>query len=116
MSDELLLRPPDRPNAFPASSRYAPVEVAKFVGSGREVPYLRRRFVPQPESLADASAYVVENGDRLDRIAAETLGDPELYWRICDANRALRPEELETPPGRRLRITLPEGIPGAPSA
>lgn len=116
-SDDLLLKPPGRPNAFPPSSRYARVEVAKLVlAPGREVPYLRRRFVPQPESLADAGVYVVEDGDRLDRIAAETIGDPELYWRICDANRALRPEELEKRPRRRLRITLPEGIPGAPSA
>jgi nucleoid-associated protein YgaU len=116
MSDDLLLRPPGRPNAFPPSSRYAAVEVAKLVLAGREVPYLRRRFVPQPESLADAGVHVVEDGDRLDRIAAETIGDPELYWRICDANRALRPEELTELVGRRLRITLPEGIPGAPGA
>jgi nucleoid-associated protein YgaU len=101
---------------FPPSSRYASVEVAKLVlGPGREIPYLRRRFVPQPEALADAGSYVVASGDRLDGIAAETIGDPELYWRICDANRALEPEELERP-GRRLRITLPEGIPGAPRA
>ena len=37
-------------------------------------------------------------------------------WRICDANGALRPEELTELIGRRLRITLPEGVPGAPSA
>jgi nucleoid-associated protein YgaU len=116
VSDDLLLRPPGRPNAFPASSRYAPVEVARLVVAGREVPYLRRRFVPQPESLADAGVHVVEDGDRLDRIAAETLGDPELYWRICDANRALRPDELTARVGRRLRITLPEGIPGPSDA
>ena len=32
---------------------------------------------------------------------------------ICDANVALRPDELTEVAGRRLRITLPEGIPGA---
>jgi hypothetical protein len=35
-----------------------------------------------------------------------------LSWRLCDANGAMRPDELTETPGRRLRITLPEGIPG----
>ena len=42
-------------------------------------------------------------------IAAKYLGDPEQFWRICDANGAVRPDELEMV-GRRLRITLPEGL------
>ena len=117
MTNDLLLQAPGRPNAFPPSSRYASVEVARLVlGPGREIAYLRRRFVPQPEALADVGVHVVAPGDRLDRIAAETLGDPELYWRICDANRALEPEELTGRPGRRLRITLAEGMPGGPTA
>ena len=33
-------------------------------------------------------------GDRLDNIAARYLGDPEQFWRICDANGAMRPDEL----------------------
>ena len=45
--------------------------------------------------------------------AAQTIGDPELFWRICDANRAMRPEDLTDVPGRRLVITLPEGVQGA---
>ena len=51
-------------------------------------------------------------GERLDNIAAQYLGDPEQFWRLCDANGALRPGELTETVGRRLRITLPEGIPG----
>ena len=57
--------------------------------------------------------HVVGQGDRLDNITARYLGDPEQFWRVCDANRAMRPEELTEEIGRRLRITLPEGIPGA---
>ena len=41
------------------------------------------------------------------------LGDPEQFWRLCDANGAMRPDELTETVGRRLRITLPEGVPGA---
>jgi hypothetical protein len=55
-------------------------------------------------------------GDRLDNLAARHLGDPQQYWRICDANRAVRPDELIETLGRALRITLPEGVPGVPDA
>jgi hypothetical protein len=39
-----------------------------------------------------------------------------LFWRICDANRAMRPGALTETIGSRLRITLPEGIPGTEDA
>ena len=48
--------------------------------------------------------------------SAQYLGDPEQFWRLCDANRALRPQELTDTIGKKLRITLPEGIPGVPHA
>ena len=101
---------------FPQSSRYYGAETAIVVEpDGREVVYLRRRFVPQPERFALLHEHEVSFGERLDHIAARHFGDPELFWRICDANRALRPEDLTAEPGRRLRITLPEGIPGLTS-
>jgi hypothetical protein len=100
---------------FPANSRYQNVETAKLMRpDGTEVAYLERRFVPQPESFALLQEHVVVEGDRLDNITARYLGDPEQFWRVCDANRAMRPDELTEQIGRRLRITLPEGIPGAP--
>jgi hypothetical protein len=68
--------------------------------------------MPQPESEAVIGEHVVIAGERLDHLAARHLGDPELFWRICDGNRALRPEELTETIGRRLAITLPEGVPG----
>jgi hypothetical protein len=40
------------------------------------------------------------------------FGFPYPLWRICDANDAMRPDELMETIGRRLRITLPEGIAG----
>jgi hypothetical protein len=56
--------------------------------------------------------HVVAEGDRLDNIAAVTLGDPELAWRIADASRAMNPFALTQRVGRRLRITLPEAVGG----
>lgn len=100
---------------FPMNSRYQNVETAKLTRpDGSEVVYLKRRFVPQPERFALLQEHVVVEGDRLDNITARYLGDPEQFWRVCDANRAMRPDELTQEIGRRLKITLPEGIPGAP--
>ena len=98
---------------FPPTSRYAGIAIARItLPDGREVAYVRRRFVPPPDRLTAVGERQVEQGDRLDRIAAADLGDPELYWRICDANGAMAPDELTDEVGRRLRITLPEGLPG----
>jgi len=98
-------------NAFDPASRYAAVETTTLDIDGRTVVYLRRRWVPPPEHFALLVEHAVAPGERLDLIAAQELGDPELFWRICDANGVLRPDELEAV-GTRLRITLPEGISG----
>src|SRR5262245_16481726 len=102
---------------FPPTSRYYNIDTAAIVmADGRTVVYLRRRFVPPPERFSLLQEYLVVQGDRLDLIAARFLADPEQFWRVCDANRAMRPDELTETIGRRLRITLPEGIPGTPNA
>jgi hypothetical protein len=99
--------------AFPPSSRYNKTATSKFtLPDGTEVAYLRRRFVPPPEAFALLQEYAVSQGERLDHIAAKFLGDPEQFWRLCDANGAVKPNELLEPVGRALRITLPENIPG----
>jgi hypothetical protein len=99
---------------FPANSRYHTTPTAELTApDGRTIVYLRRRFVPQAERFAILREHLVQQGDRLDLLAATYLGDPELFWRLCDANGAIRPDELIETLGRRLRITLPEGIAGA---
>lgn len=99
---------------FPANSRYQATETTRTtLPDGTEVVYLRRRFVPPPERLAQWQEHEVVQEDRLDNIAGRVLGDAEQFWRICDANRAMRPEELVEEIGRRLQIALPDGIPGA---
>ena len=115
---QALLRPADlNTTLFPASSRYHGIDVASVkAADGRDIAYVRRRFVPAPERFALLQEHTVASLDRLDNIAAQYIGDPEQFWRICDANRAIRPEELTETAGRKLRITLPEGIPGGTSA
>jgi hypothetical protein len=99
---------------FAPTSRYATTETATLEVDGKEIVYLERRFVPSPDRFAVLEEHVVTSGERLDVITHTHLGDPELFWRLCDANGAMRPDELTEAIGRRLRITLPEGIPDTP--
>lgn len=103
--------------AFSATSRYYGLEVVEYQrADGTTVAYIRRRFVPRPERFSVLTEHVVAAGDRIDNLAARYLGDAEQYWRICDANRAMRPDDLTATAGQRLLITLPEGIPGVSDA
>jgi nucleoid-associated protein YgaU len=96
---------------FQLTSRYYGLETAELeTAQGSKVRYVRRRFAPQPERFDLLTEHTVAEGDRLDTIAAQYLGDAEQFWRICDANNAIRPDELIETLGRRLRVTLPEGI------
>lgn len=94
---------------FARTSRYFPLRTKRWTtGDGREVCYVERRFVPATPPRLVLAEHVVADGDRLDNVAAKYLGDPEQFWRLCDANGALHPEELTAEPGRRIRIPLPE--------
>src|SRR6266568_8127236 len=102
---------------FPVTSRYYGLATTTLeTVDGKTIVYVRRRFVPPPERFELLQEHTVAEGERLDTITAQYLGDPEQFWRVCDANGAVRPDELTDTVGRRLRITLPEGIPGVPGA
>lgn len=102
---------------FPPTSRYHGIPTAELTSAdGTTIVYLRRRFVPSPDRFELLAEHTVVAGDRLDNLAAAYLGDAALYWRLCDANNALDPDELTAAVGRALRITLPEGIPGPANA
>jgi hypothetical protein len=107
-----------QPSLFAPTSRYAGIETATLTAAdGSTVAYVKRRFLPQPGDLAQLQRHTVRQDDRLDIIAAKYLGDPQLFWRICDANAAMQPEGLTAQVGRVLRICLPAGVPGgAPGA
>lgn len=98
---------------FPPTSRYHGIETATLERGGPPVVYLRRRFLPAAERFALLQEHVVTEGERYDTIAARYLGDPEQFWRLCDSNGVMRPAELTERVGAVVRITLPEGIPGA---
>jgi nucleoid-associated protein YgaU len=104
---------------FPTDSRYYGSRTLSYVApSGQMISYLTRRFVPQPgaPNFATVAQHTVRQGDRLDLLAAKYLGDPLIFWLICDANGAIRPDDLVQTPGTTLNITMPQGVPGATSA
>jgi len=91
------------------TGRYANLPTLSVTGpDGRIVTYVTRRFLPQGAAMPLLLGVTVTQGDRLDLIAARTLGDPEQFWRICDANDALDPFELTATLGRVLRIAVPQ--------
>jgi hypothetical protein len=104
---------------FPPDSRYYRFSTLTYTTpDGQSISYLQRRFVPQPgaPNFATVARHTVKQGDRLDLLAARYLGDPLIFWLICDANGAIRPDELTETPGRILNITTPQGIPGVGGA
>ncbi|HTD55851.1 MAG TPA: hypothetical protein VK670_10750 [Silvibacterium sp.] len=104
---------------FPTDSRYYGSSTLTYVtGTGETITYLARRIVPQPgaPNFATVAQHTVHQSDRLDLIAAKYLGDPLIFWLICDANGAIDPHDLVAVPGKILNITTPQGVPGAPNA
>jgi hypothetical protein len=102
-----------RTTLFASTSRYYGISTDTIVADGRMIIYVLRRFVPQPEQFQVLQTHTVMLGERLDNITAQYLGDPTLFWRLCDANRAMKPSELTETVGRKLAITMPAGITGA---
>lgn len=95
---------------FPTTSRYYGIEtVVLTTAEGKEIAYLRRRFLPLAEKTVVMAEHTVTQNERLDNITARYLVDPEQFWRLCDANNAMRPEELTEVISRSLIIPLPQG-------
>jgi hypothetical protein len=94
---------------FEPSSRYYPLATTSYKkADGQEITYVRRRMLPPAALLSTLVEVTVTDGDRLDLIAARTLGDAQQFWRICDAQNAMNPPDLTAAPGRVLRVPIPE--------
>jgi hypothetical protein len=100
---------------FPPTSRYYGLDTLSIGTPNGPVAYLKRRFLPDPAGFSLLLHHTVSQGERLDNVAAR-YSDPEMFWVIADANAATRPEALTKTVGRKLRITLPRGVPGLPNA
>jgi hypothetical protein len=92
---------------FEPGSRYENIEESELTApDGRVIRYVKRRMLPRGEEMALLGEVTVGRADRLDTIAARTLGLSDQFWWIADANNALHPLDL-VELGRRLRIPVP---------
>jgi hypothetical protein len=89
---------------FTTRSRYASVADATWQSpDGRTITYKKLRVTPQTQAIQNQT---VAQGDRLDLIAYQQYGDAEQFWRICDGNDALRPDDLTEQAGVRILIPV----------
>ncbi len=94
---------------FEETSRYYSLETEIYeTADGRIIKYKKQRFLPQGKNLSLLVNVTVNEGNRLDLIAAQTIGDSEQFWRICDANNAMNPFDLTTEVGKTLRVPIPQ--------
>lgn len=91
---------------FGADSRYAGVPLAVYRRNPADdgTPYVLRRFIPQRRDISVLLEHIVRSGDRPDMLAAQAFGNPELFWRIADANAVTDPFELTDEVGERIAI------------
>jgi len=91
------------------NSRYFGLEPLKYdTPETGQVAYLPRRFLPAVEPVELIALHALTDGERLDNITARYFEDPELFWWLCDANRAMYPGELTARGRRLLKIPLPQ--------
>ncbi|HEX7151248.1 MAG TPA: hypothetical protein VF618_07150 [Thermoanaerobaculia bacterium] len=91
---------------FFKGSRYAKVEDATLVtGDGRELRYKKTRFIGR---ATPRHGHVVGESERLDHIAWRYYRDAERFWRVCDANVVLWPDDLVDEAGRTIAIPASE--------
>ena len=93
---------------FDPGSRYYALPIRQQEDAeGHSMSYVSRRFLPQGETLPVLLNIKTQYGDRLDQLAARTLGNPLQFWRICDANNAMLPSDLTHPVGQTLIVPRP---------
>ncbi len=91
---------------FFKGSRYEKVAANQITDStGRVIVYKKIRFIPLTPGMV---GYTVKQGDRLDLVANLSFRDAQRFWRICDANNAMWPDDLLLI-GRTLEIPSSEG-------
>ena len=93
---------------FSANSRYFTVPLRARTGpDGEEQLFVARRIIPQPSRYETDHLVRADASTRIDGVAAQEIGDPLLYWRICDANGIADPAEATQPDGKPIHIPLP---------
>ncbi len=92
---------------FFKGSRYAKVKTLEITDSKKQtIKYKATRFIPDTKARL---THKVQGGERLDHVAHRYFRDPERFWRICDTNKSMWPDDLVSKPGKRILIPSSEG-------
>jgi hypothetical protein len=96
-------------------SRYSDVETTTYEaiaddGTRRLVRHYRRRFPAEPADHSTLARHLVVPDDRLDLVSFRYTGDPLGFWRVCDANAALDPDDLVDAEAVGTEVVVP--VPG----
>ena len=95
-------------DAFPPNSRYYQMPIRTHVTpDGTVESFVGRRIIPALERYRVLDRYRTRSKSRIDTVADEVFGDPELYWRLCDANGDAEPATAAQPEARLLIVPLP---------
>jgi hypothetical protein len=89
---------------FASNSRYYKLGTYTITLAHGQTAIATRLPVP-PMQLALSGYYTVQQGDRLDLIAARYLTDATLFWQLCDANNSPSAASLIA----RALVGVPQG-------
>lgn len=93
---------------YPANSRYQGLVIRQRINAdGRTETFVARRIIPATARYRVLDRHRADGDERIENLAADYLGDPELFWRICDANGDADPGLAAQPTGRLIVIPLP---------
>jgi hypothetical protein len=90
----------------PTSRDYNLTVRTETTTDGRFIAYTGRRFLPMATNQTVLAQVMLTEGDRLDNLAANYLGNSLLFWQICDSNQIMNPLSA-LQPGATIDITLP---------
>jgi len=89
---------------FTRRSRYYSVADAVYTDPVLgQINYKTLRITPATTSVQQ---HTLAEGDRLDLLAFQYYNDAEQFWRICDGNLAMRPDDLTRRIGARINIPV----------
>lgn len=107
IQNQSFFLPTQEQRRFPQTSRYHTTGAAIHTAAdGTPVPYLLRRFPPQPARLETIGSYTAAAPDRRDLAASSALGRAELWWVLADGAGAFDPDKVVDHPGTRVRLTI----------
>jgi hypothetical protein len=90
---------------FANGSRYQKMSTYETTDAqGRAVKAV---VLPLPTQPRVAAEHVLRERQRLDLLAAQFLEDATAFWRLCDVNNGMHPDELRVI-GKRILIPVRE--------